>query len=69
MLTIDADPNQPLPTGTEPLAVELAPIDADTIFDLAALSADGQLTVALNGGDDRWKNVATTDLGWGRYRE
>ena len=34
-------------------------------IDLATLGSGGQLTVALNGGDDTWASIQTTDLGVG----
>jgi hypothetical protein len=65
MLTLAADPSQPLATGPEPLAVQLATVDANPTNDLVALSAHGQLTVALNSGDDRWQTANTTNLNLG----
>ncbi len=65
MLTLASDPDQPLGTGDGPLAIELGPIDTDATNDLAVLSADGRVTIALNGGDDTWQSVTTTDLGLG----
>ena len=62
MLTVASDPDQLLPTGDVPLAVELGPINTDASVDLVTLSADGQLTVAFNDGADHWQDVTTTDL-------
>jgi hypothetical protein len=65
LLTLGADPDQPIPTGSGPLDAELGPIDTDNTIDLAAVSADGTLTVALNGGNDSWQLVANTNPGLG----
>ena len=65
MLTVAADPVQPLPTGAGPLEVKLGPVDAGQRDDLVALSADGHLTVALNQDDNRWQSIQTTNLGLG----
>jgi hypothetical protein len=65
MLTLGADPDQPIATGNGPLAAELGPIDTNTTFDLASVSADGTLTVALNGGDITWDLVTNTNPGLG----
>jgi hypothetical protein len=65
MLAIASNPDQPLDTGPAPLAVQLGPVDNDSTVDLVALSANGQLTVALNAGDDRWQRTNTADLGLG----
>jgi hypothetical protein len=65
MLTVASDPNQPLQTAAQPLAVDLAPIDSNATTDLVALSASGRLTIGLNAGDDRWQSSRTFDPGLG----
>ena len=65
MLSAASAPDQPLTTAQQPVAVELAPVDSDSLIDLVALSSDGSLTIAINGGDDSWNSVQTTDLGLG----
>ena len=65
MLAIDSLVSQPLPTGQQPIDVELGRINSDGNIDLAALGADGSLTIALNGGNNSWSSVQTTDHGFG----
>ncbi len=65
MLALASVPDQPIPTGSGPLVVELGPIDTNTTFDLADVSADGALTAALSGGDDAWELVVNTNPGLG----
>jgi hypothetical protein len=65
LLSLAVLPDQPLPTGTNPLDVQLGRIDTDNTVDLAALGADGHLTIALNNGDNFWRSAQTTDLGVG----
>jgi RHS repeat-associated protein len=62
LLSLSALPNQPVPTGTAPLDVQLGRIDANNTLDMAILGADGRVTVALNNGDNYWHSVQTTTL-------
>jgi RHS repeat-associated protein len=52
-----------LPTGPSPIAVQVGLIDSNTTPDMAVLGATGQLTVALNNGNNYWGKVQTVDLG------
>jgi hypothetical protein len=65
LLTLASDPDQPIDSGIGPFAAELGPIDTNATIDLAAVSADGTLTVALNRGDDSWELVTNTNPGLG----
>ena len=65
MLAVASDPNQPLLTAAQPLAVQLGLIDSNDTVDLVALSASGLLTVALNAGNDHWQSSSTIDLALG----
>src|SRR5262245_5708712 len=65
LLSLAVVPDQPLPTGTNPLDVQLGRIDTDNAVDLTTLGADGRLTVARNNGDNFWRGAQTTDLGIG----
>ena len=65
MLTVASDDFNPLGTGDQPLAVNLAAIDGGARDDLVALGANGDLTIALNGDDDTWQSVQTNNLGLG----
>jgi RHS repeat-associated protein len=65
LLSLASLPNQPLPVGTNPVALQSGPIDSDNTNDLAILNADGSLTVALNNGDNFWRSVRTVNLNIG----
>ncbi|MCY2989176.1 MAG: PKD domain-containing protein, partial [Planctomycetota bacterium] len=65
LLAVAALPNQWLPTGQAPLDLQIAPLHADGLPDLAVLSRDGTLTVARNAGHDQWLGLTTRDLGVG----
>jgi hypothetical protein len=45
--------------------VQLGRIDSGGVVDLAALDADGRVTIALNNGTGYWRSVRTYDLGIG----
>ena len=61
LLTIEVD--TPFGASGGPLAQVAERFDANATFDLVTLSATGQLTVALNGGDDVWSSIQTMSLG------
>jgi YD repeat-containing protein len=63
MLALASLPDQALAVGGEPVAVAVGPVDRDAWQDLVSLSADGRLTVAINGGSGSWSRVAVSDLG------
>ena len=63
MLSIASAVDEPLSTVAAPIDVQLGRIDADDQLDLVVLGASGELTVALNGGDDHWREVRSVDLG------
>src|SRR5262249_48133145 len=63
--SISSPPNQLLPTGTQPIAVQFGPLNNDTLADVAILSAGGYLTTALNDGAGSWYHVQTVSLGVG----
>jgi RHS repeat-associated protein len=65
LLSLGSRLDQVFPTGQTPLGVQLGRIDTDSQADLAVLGANGQLTVALNGGANTWRSVTTVDLGVG----
>jgi RHS repeat-associated protein len=65
LLTLASQPNQPLPVGTNPVALQAGLIDSDNTTDLVVLNADGSLTVALNNGDNYWRNVRSINLNIG----
>ena len=65
LLAVVALPNQWLPTGHAPLDLQIDPLDADGLPDLAVLSCDGTLTVARNAGHDQWTGTTTRNLGVG----
>ncbi|MGD9128259.1 MAG: VCBS repeat-containing protein, partial [Planctomycetia bacterium] len=65
MLSVGALPDKFLSTVDEPLDVYIAPLNNDATADMLVLGSGGDMTVALNGGDDTWNNVSTTDLGIG----
>ena len=65
MLTVASDPAHSFASGNQPLDIKLAPIDAGTRDDLAAISTSGELTVALNQDDNSWQSIQTTSLGLG----
>ena len=62
MMSLDSLADQPLPTGGAPIDVATGLVNADGFTDLVTLTNDGQVTVALNAGDDRWGSVSTIDL-------
>ncbi|MCA9214985.1 MAG: VCBS repeat-containing protein, partial [Planctomycetales bacterium] len=62
MLTVSSDPIQPLPTGDHTVDIEVGIIDTGELFDLASINTNGELTVALNGGDNTWSARSTNDL-------
>src|SRR5207244_121760 len=64
--SIASPPNQLLPTGTQPIAVQLGRIDNDTLADIAILGTGGSLTTALNDGANGWTHVQTVSLGVGQ---
>ena len=66
LLAVASLPNQLLPTGHAPLDLQIAPLDADALPDLAVLNRDGTLTVARNAGQDQWTDSTTSDLGVGQ---
>ena len=68
MLSVQSPPTKPLPTGSEPLDIQIAPVNADPLPDLAVLGTGGQMTIALNGGNDTWSDVTTVDLAVGSAR-
>jgi hypothetical protein len=63
MLALASLPDQALAVGGTPVAVAVGPVDRDAWQDLVSLSADGRLTVAINGGSGSWSRVAVSDLG------
>ena len=63
LLSIASAVDQPLSTVPAPIDAQLGRIDADDHLDLVVLGASGELTVALNGGDDHWREVHSVDLG------
>jgi hypothetical protein len=63
--SLAAPPNQVLPASQRPLDLQLGRIQSDNSVDLAALGADGRVTVALNSGTNFWRSVQTYDLGIG----
>ena len=65
LLALTSPPNQSLPLGSSPLDVRMGHLNQDSFQDLAAINADGSLTVALNRGDDQWLSAETTTLGVG----
>ena len=65
LLTTDSLLDQPVPTGDQPIDVETGFADLNGSLDAVVLNADGTLTVATNGGDGTWSDVASVDLGLG----
>ena len=66
LLTVAVDPDQPIPSGLEPVAIQTGFVDQNSTNDLLAASTDGQLLVALNAdGNDAWDSIETTNLGLG----
>ena len=61
LLTIDVD--SPFGSPGEPVAQAAERFDSNATLDLVTLSATGQLTIALNGGDDAWSSIQTISLG------
>jgi len=65
MLAVASLPVNPFATSDQPVEVRSGILNNDPYPDLATLSASGELTVALNGGDDTWSSIQTTNLGLG----
>ncbi|MEZ6120963.1 MAG: VCBS repeat-containing protein [Pirellulaceae bacterium] len=65
LLTVSSALNHFLVSGNEPIAAATGIVDSDPTIDLLAISADGQMLVALNGGNDAWANSSLIDLGTG----
>jgi hypothetical protein len=65
LLSIASPPTQLLPTGQQPIAVQLGLIDTDSLQGAAILGSGGSLTTALNDGANGWRNVQTQNLGTG----
>lgn len=65
MLAVASPPDEPFFAGDQPLEVRAGILNGDPHLDLATISASGDLTIALNGGDDTWSSVQTNPLGLG----
>ena len=65
MLTVDSPLSEPLVTVADPLEAQLVPVDANISVDLLALGSAGDLTVALNRGNNTWESSQSVDLGLG----
>jgi RHS repeat-associated protein len=61
-LLLTVNPDQPIDAPGGPLAFVSERFDANSSLDLITLSASGELTVALNGGDGTWRSLETLDL-------
>lgn len=57
LLAVTSMPLQPLSAVAHPIAIESGWIDSNASNDLVALGRTGELTVALNGGDNSWLSV------------
>src|SRR6266699_900135 len=57
LLSLSSPLDSIVPTGRSPLDVRLGFIDNDNRVDMAVLGADGDLTVALNNGNNTWRSV------------
>ncbi|MES2790039.1 MAG: putative Ig domain-containing protein [Planctomycetota bacterium] len=62
MLTLTSPPDQLFGLAAAAVDVELGFIDDDSRNDMIALDADGNVSVALNNGDDTWRQVKVSDL-------
>src|SRR5262249_22956360 len=65
LLTLSSPLDSVLPTGRSPVDVRLGLLDGDNRVDMAVLGADGDLTVALNNGNNTWRSVDTTRVASG----
>jgi RHS repeat-associated protein len=61
-LLLTVNPDQPIDAPGGPLAQVSERFDANDSLDVITLSASGQLTVALNGGNGTWRSLETLDL-------
>jgi RHS repeat-associated protein len=64
-MALAAPPDQPLSAPGEPIDLRLGWLNQDAYLDLAAISADGTLTVATNRGDGTWQTASSVSLGLG----
>ncbi|MGN6134711.1 MAG: FG-GAP repeat domain-containing protein [Aureliella sp.] len=62
LLAVASLPSEPLNTVAHPIAVESGLIDGNATTDLVVLGRDGQLSVALNSGENSWQSAKTLPL-------
>lgn len=62
MLTLTSTPDQLFDLSSAAIDVELGLVDDDSRNDMITLDIDGNLCVALNNGDDSWRQVKVSEL-------
>jgi len=62
MFALASPPDELIDLATGAVAVQLGLIDDDNRNDLVTLEANGDLSVALNNGDDTWRQVKVSNL-------